>query len=119
VGEKEKKKHVLTKGAGLSELNEPNRYAIVFVALQGTSLTVSVQGNGSRMRVGVEEGELDGVKQKRTPSFSSSTSRSLLLQRRPDAVAPPAPRNSPASTAMATEREMGREMMSGRFLEMV
>jgi hypothetical protein len=34
-------------------------------------------------------------------------------------VAPPAPRNSPASTATATEREMGREMMSGRFLEMV
>jgi hypothetical protein len=34
-------------------------------------------------------------------------------------VAPPALRTSPASTAMATEREMGREMMSRRLLGMV
>jgi hypothetical protein len=34
-------------------------------------------------------------------------------------VALPALRTSPASTATATERDMGRKMMSGRFLELV
>jgi hypothetical protein len=59
------------------------------------------------------------MKQKRLRRLFSSTSRRPFLQRRPDAVAPPVPRNSPGSTATATEREMGRKMMSGRLLEMV
>jgi hypothetical protein len=59
------------------------------------------------------------MKQKRFLWLFSSTSRRSFLQRRPDAVAPPAPRSSLASTATATEREMGREMMYGRLLGMV
>jgi hypothetical protein len=59
------------------------------------------------------------MKQKRLRRPGLSTSRRLFLQRRPDAVVPPALRTSPASTATAIEREMGREMISGRFLGMV
>jgi hypothetical protein len=55
----------------------------------------------------VGEEELDGAGRKRFRRHSSSTSRRPFVQRRPNAVAPPTSRSSPASMATANERELG------------
>jgi hypothetical protein len=67
----------------------------------------------------VEEAELNDDEAKKVAAALLVHLPRPFLQLRPNAVASPAPRNSPASMAMATEREMGREMMSGRLLGMV
>jgi hypothetical protein len=64
----------------------------------------------------VEEASSTLVKQKRSQQLGSSTSRRPFLQRQPDAVAPPAPRTSPASTSTSNQREKGRVRMSRRVL---
>jgi hypothetical protein len=67
----------------------------------------------------IGEGELDGAGRKRFRLFFSSTSHRPFLQRRPDAVVPPASRSSPALLATANESEQRRERLSGRLLGMV
>jgi hypothetical protein len=71
------------------------------------------------MARGVGEAELDDAGRKRFLRHSSSTSRRPFAQRRPNAVAPPASRSSPASMATTNESELGEEKMSGSLLGMV
>jgi hypothetical protein len=89
----------------------------VFIGEGGSSPACSSEEGGDDE--GCREEELDGAGRKRFLRHSSSTSRRPFAQRRPNAVAPPASKSSPAMLATSNESELGEEKMSGSLLGMV
>jgi hypothetical protein len=67
----------------------------------------------------VGEAGLYGEGRKRLRWHSSSSSRRLFVQRRPNAAALPASSSSPAELATSNESERGEERVSGSSLGVV
>jgi hypothetical protein len=119
-------KQILTGGAYASDnLTAPNRYATDGSRSNGSQASSNSARQGSPAFAGTsvrrrgldgEEAGVDGDDAERRRLLDSSSWHRRRVQRRPDAMAPPASSSSPAELATSNGEEMGEEEVSGRLL---